>query len=104
MLGIRDPGPGRLGVRIDQDLPPGGGLQVDKILADSPAGQAGLRVGDVIISVRGIVPDSVKSLKQLLSDLGAGREVEVAFRREDSDTGVWEEKTVRVTLGELRGR
>lgn len=73
----------------------GGGMRVDKIFKDSPAEVAGLKKGDLIMSIDG---EAVRTLRHLYAILAArepGDEVEVTFVRRG------EERTRKVKLARL---
>ena len=50
---------------------------------NSPAGQAGIRPGDVIVSLNGIETERQAQLKHALGPLYAGQEIKIAVRRGD---------------------
>ncbi len=60
---------------------------------DSPAAEAGLEVGDVIVEITGRPVDSSNELVRVVADLVPGESVEVKFYREG------EFESTRVTLG-----
>ena len=80
-----------LGVSTSPGLT-GGGVVVQEVVDGSPAERAGLRPGDVILSVGGAAITDPEELRHAIADRDPGDEVEVTFRR-GADTG-----TVRVTL------
>ncbi len=95
---------GFLGVSIqpvDQDiaqalgLPDDVGALVGFVTPDSPADQAKLRVGDVIVGIAGHEVDDPTSLRYLTAELGVGGEVPIDFYRDGR------RQTVNVTIGEF---
>ncbi|QSX36696.1 Do family serine endopeptidase DegQ [Shewanella sedimentimangrovi] len=85
---------------LDNQLAQGFGLDtqhggfVNEVLADSAAEKAGIKAGDIIVSVNGRKIKSFQELRAKVATLGAGAKVELGIIR-DGD-----EKTVKVTLGE----
>lgn len=86
---------------LDQDLAEAMGLNdtngvlITDITKDSPAAQAGIQRGDVILKVNGDVMNSAGRLRNTIAALGAGSNVEITVAREDA------EKIIRVTLDKL---
>jgi serine protease Do len=68
------------------------GAEVTKVDHDGPAGKAGLRAHDVILSVNGTSVDDEDSLHRLLHDLQPGRAVTLNVCRDGS------EQTVSATM------
>ena len=71
-----------------------GRVRLDAVLADSPAEQAGLRVGDMILRVDG-TPINGPSFKRYLGNLKAGKEVVLELQRGQ------EELITKVKLGRV---
>lgn len=71
------------------------GAFVNEVLADSAAEKAGLKSGDVIISMNGNRINSFLELRAKVATLGAGRETKLGILRDGK------ERTVTVTLQEL---
>lgn len=97
---------GWLGVTIqdvDQDLAKAmklasaEGVLVSDVGDDSPAEKAGLKRGDVILSVNGEKTDSTGRLRNLIAAAGAGATVKLEFVRGGT------QRAVKVELGELPG-
>lgn len=96
---------GRLGVEL-QDLneeiagffsvPGNKGALVWKVIEDSPASEAGLKAGDVIVEVEGKPVQDSQDLREILSDHDAGDTVALTFLRRGQS------QTVRVTLAKQR--
>lgn len=86
----------RLGVYY-RDVSPGDGLAVDQgaliISVGSPAAEAGLRVGDIIISVDGVQVNASLSLDAILDNYYAGDRIRLTVNRSGSS------RTLTVTLG-----
>ena len=73
------------------------GALVSEPQADSPAAEAGVRAGDVIVSVDGETVESPRELARKIGNMNPGETVEVAVWRGG------EEQSVEITLGELPG-
>lgn len=72
----------------------GGGAYVGGVKSGGPAAKAGLRSGDVIVSIAGRAVDSAQTLAEVLANLSPGQRVPVVVQRESGRT------TLEVTLGE----
>lgn len=70
------------------------GVLVSKVLSGTPAEKAGLRVGDVIVSVDGTAVTSSDALRELV-EAGAGRSVDIGIVRDRRRS------SVRVNLEEI---
>ncbi|RLP08087.1 PDZ domain-containing protein [Propionibacterium australiense] len=81
-----------LGVSVEEAT---GGLMIISVVDDGPAAQAGLEVGDKILSVNGTPVTTQSALSSALKDLEPGDKATVKVT-----TLAGEEKTVEVTLGE----
>lgn len=85
---------------LDSQLAQGFGLDtqhggfVNEVTAGSAAEKAGIKAGDIIVSVDGRAIKSFQELRAKVATMGAGAKVELGLIR-DGDT-----KTVKVTLGE----
>lgn len=95
--------PGYLGVTVqavDDDLREAmsleseGGVLIAHVVEDGPASQAGLRDGDVVLSIDGRELDSPRALVRAVRDADAGDVLRVELVR-DGDR-----RTVEVTIGE----
>lgn len=76
----------------------GNGVLVGEAVAGGPAARAGIRAGDVIVSIAGKPTPSTTGLSEVLATLRPGQRVAVRIVRQDAT-----EATVQVTLGELPG-
>jgi S1-C subfamily serine protease len=74
------------------------GVLVVRVLADSAAADAGLRRGDIILSVDGAAVNDVRALMAALAAKEAGDEIEITYLHGD------DEMTATLTLGEADGR
>lgn len=83
-------GKGRLGVHVSSmtpelrrffGAPEDSGLLVQGVETDTPAGKAGVNVGDVIVSVDGDAIDDVGDVAEALADRGNGDVVDVVVIR-----------------------
>ncbi len=68
----------RIGVRVKDTA---GGAEVGAVHPDSPAEQAGLQVGDVVVEMSGQVVRSAGDLEAVLASLTAGTTIAVLVRR-----------------------
>ena len=81
------------------------GLYVSTVDKDSPAYRGGIRQGDIITSVNGCNIKNMDELKEVLSYIKYGTEVEIKYSSNEKDG--YKEKTVKVVLGkrtEVRSR
>lgn len=74
------------------------GIVIVHVAADSPAAQAGLQRGDILLKINDTAVNSYKDLVNALANLKAGDEVTLTITR----GGV--ERTLTATLGEKNGR
>lgn len=90
---------GWLGVQA-RDLPPEqapertAGLLIEGVYADGPGEQAGLRMGDVLLSIGDTELPDVESLLQATTSMRPGERVRVTYRRDG------EERTTEAVLGQ----
>ena len=75
------------------------GLYVSLVEKNSPAYAAGIRQGDIITSLNGRAIKNMDELKEVLSYIRYGTEVEVKYSTNEKDG--YKEKTVKVVLGKL---
>lgn len=74
------------------------GVYIYKVLSNSAAEKAGLRVGDIITRLEGNTISTMNQLKELLSYYSAGEEVELVVMKAQGNNYVRE--TVKVILGD----
>jgi S1-C subfamily serine protease len=84
-----------LGVRL-AETPGVNGVVVAAVIANGPAGKAGIRTRDVIVSLNGRRVSSFEDLAVALASLRPGQQVKVGILRPDGSR-----QTIAVTLGEL---
>jgi putative serine protease PepD len=75
-----------------------GGLLVASVTAGGPAAQAGIRAGELLVSVEGMATPDPATLADVLAGLRPGQVVRVAVLAPDGAR-----RTVRVTLGQYPG-
>jgi S1-C subfamily serine protease len=95
---VADSGRAALGVRVTTVVDRSGkpqGVGVVDVIPGGPAEAAGIRPGDVIVSVDGKKTPSPEALGAVLADLEPGQKVTVTVQRGGA------EKDLEVTLGEL---
>ncbi|MCL1148195.1 DegQ family serine endoprotease [Shewanella marinintestina] len=91
---------GVMGQDLTSELAKGFGIEtqhggfINEVMPDSAADKAGIKVGDIIVSVNGRKIKSFQELRAKVATMGAGSEVEFGLIR-DGD-----EETVTATLGE----
>jgi WD40 repeat protein len=85
--------PGFLGIQANTDEDEEAGVVIESILAGTAAERAGLKAGDRIIKIAGSATENFEALKETVTTLREGDEVEVVYRRDG------EEKKVKVKLG-----
>ena len=73
------------------------GIYLSEVGEETPAGQAGLKKGDVIVKFDGVSIDSIEKLKERLQYYKPGERVDVEIAR--TDEGEYEKKNITVTLG-----
>lgn len=72
------------------------GVTIDQILPNSPAEEAGLDAGDVIVAIDGRPIKSLDGLKAELVKKAAGIDRELSIRRPKKDGKSWEDKKVKI--------
>jgi DNA-binding MarR family transcriptional regulator len=70
-----------IGMRESVGLPPVAGLLVRGVEADGPAGQAGVRLGDVLVASGGRELRSISALYAAIDDVAAGRSLPLRLWR-----------------------
>jgi serine protease Do len=71
------------------------GILVNDVRDDSPAAQAGLKQGDVILKYQGVPVDSPRALQRAVTQTPIGTKVEITVLRDGR------EQTVSATIGEM---
>ncbi len=72
------------------------GVEVTMVDQDAPAGKAGIKEGDVILSLNGQQVQSVEQLKRLIHEIPPGREVTLGISRDGQPV------TLKATLADRR--
>jgi 2-alkenal reductase len=93
-MGIEEPVPIDPVTAAQNDLPVDHGVYVAKIAPGSPAAQAGLQDGDIIVEIDGQPIDQNHPLEEFLFEHKPGDKVELTVQRGDK------QQKVEVTLGE----
>src|ERR1700686_615045 len=57
------------------------GVEVTMVDQDAPAGKAGLKEHDVILSVNGTAVESVEQLRRMIHEIPAGRQISIGVSR-----------------------
>jgi S1-C subfamily serine protease len=83
-----------LGVGLSGE--PGRGVAINEVRPQSPAAQAGLQAGDVLLALNGQKIDSVQQVIQRVHQLSPGEKVELKINRDG------QEQTIVATLGAAR--
>jgi len=78
-----DLAPGRMGVTFEDTGPLAGEAKIEQVRPLSPADEAGLAAGDVIVEIDDEVIDRIPRLRQVLGTRYAGDTINVAVRRDD---------------------
>ena len=73
----------------------GEGVLVNQVMPKSPAEAAGLKVGDLILSVDGKAIKDPRELQRIIADIDIGKSIEVQILREK------EKRTIRAQIGEV---
>ncbi|MDO5147070.1 MAG: trypsin-like peptidase domain-containing protein [Eubacteriales bacterium] len=74
------------------------GIYVSQVIKGSPAEEAGIEAGDVIVGFDGNTVSTMHGLKEKISLKEAGTKVELTLKRANQN-GEYEEQKVQVTLG-----
>jgi serine protease Do len=72
------------------------GVEVTMVDQDAPAGKAGLKEGDVILSLNGQAVESVEQLKRMIHEIPPGRDVTLGISRDGQPI------TLKATLADRR--
>lgn len=73
----------------------GEGVLVNQVMPKSPAEAAGLKVGDLILSVDGKAIKDPRELQRVIADIDIGKSIEVQIMRKK------EKRTIRAQIGEV---
>ena len=73
------------------------GVYIHEVQSDSPAEEAGLHRGDIIIKIKGRAVETKKDLENVLNYTKAGTTVELTIMQ--LQQGMYVERTINVTLG-----
>ncbi len=73
------------------------GASVSSVVEDSPADKAGIKVGDIIVSVDGNVVSTTSEVTSAIANCEVGDEIEIGIIRDNRT------KTVKVKLAEYKG-
>lgn len=86
---------GWMGIEIDDSA---GQLLITKVVASSPAEDAGLEAGDVLLAVNGVVyaPENKEKLTEIRSSMTPGKVFTYQVQKEGKG-----EKEIEVTLGNI---
>lgn len=84
---------GVMGVGLGNDGKRIGGVTVSQVFPKSGAAEAGMKTGDIIVSVNGTKTTDREALIKLVTAFDAGDEIEVTYRRGD------EKFTAKIMLG-----
>lgn len=71
----------RLGVVLSDDNGDAKGVAIEKILPDSPADKAGLKVGDILVRIDGQKIQTSRDVREMLRDLDSSKELQVEALR-----------------------
>jgi S1-C subfamily serine protease len=84
--------------RVAQGVPGGNGVIVVSVTPGGAAANAGMRAGNVILSVDGVPTPTVDALSAVLAELKPGKKARVVVRDQNGTR-----TTLRVTLGTYPG-
>lgn len=74
------------------------GASVDSVVEDSPAEKAGIKAGDIIVSIGGKVVSTASEASSEISNYNVGDEIEIGIIRDNRT------KTIKATLEEYKGQ
>ena len=88
-------GPAQSWLGISSQAVRGGGLMVQRVTPESPASQAGIQAGDVLVALQGRVIDNLPDFyRQLWTSGPAGSTLEITVKR------LGQERKIRITTGD----
>lgn len=73
-----------IGINVDADRGDGE-LKISRVVADSPADNAGLEVGDVLVKFDGKAVQSLLDIKKLIVGKKPGDKIKIIYQRDDKD-------------------
>ena len=91
---LREKDQAYLGIYLDPEYK-GEGVKVAEVEPESGAAQAGLKVGDLVLSVDGRKVGSLFELKNALSGRGPGERLEIRYSHNASEAMTWTELKAR---------
>ena len=71
----------RLGIVLSDDNGDAKGVAIDKILPDSPADEAGLKVGDILVRIDGQKIQTSRDVREMLRNLDSAKDLQVEALR-----------------------
>jgi S1-C subfamily serine protease len=88
-------GPAQSWLGISSQAVRGGGLMVQRVTPESPASQAGIQAGDVLVALQGRLIDNLPDFyRQLWTSGPAGSTLEITVKR------LGQERKIRITTGD----
>ena len=112
LIAGREPSRGFLGISlprqmatvIEDALFTGTGVYVPEVVADGPAADAGIEVGDIIIRIDGERTPQVPVLQSVIASKRPGQVVDIELWREDEDSDEGSIRSVSLRVGEMTAR
>ena len=100
---LSDKGKGALGIQfaIDKDESPKG-VWIGKVLPNCPAAQAGLKEGDLILTINGTEVDFPPQLQKIVSAMKPGDNVKLRYSRDDKEAEIEFNLTSREELTKIQ--
>ena len=86
---LSDKGKGALGIQFATDKDESGkGVIIGKVIPNCPASQAGLKEGDLILTVNGAEVDFPAQLQKIVAGMRPGDSVKLRYSREDKEADI----------------